>query len=62
LDNSTTMPLKPEWRDWLWDEVLQPERLYSFGNPHLRQAWKISWHEEELEERILEGIRQGYLG
>jgi hypothetical protein len=19
LDNSTTMPLKPEWRDWLWD-------------------------------------------
>ena len=61
LDNSTTMPLKPAWRDWLWDEVLQPERLYSFGNPHLRQAWKISWQEDELEERILEGIRLGYL-
>ena len=61
LNNSTTMPLKPEWRDWLWDEVLQPERLYSFGNPHLRQAWKISWQEEKLEERILEGIRLGYL-
>jgi hypothetical protein len=56
------MPLKSEWRDWLWDEVLQPERLYSFGNPHLRQAWKISWQEEALEERILEGIRLGYLG
>jgi hypothetical protein len=55
------MPLKPEWSDWLWDEVLQPERLYSFGNPQLRQAWKISWQEEDLEERILEGIRQGYL-
>ncbi|QQG64632.1 hypothetical protein [Desulfobulbus oligotrophicus] len=62
LDNSTTMPLKPQWHDWLWDEVLQPERLYSFGNLQLRQAWKISWQEEELEERILEGIRQGYLG
>lgn len=62
LDNSTTMPLKPEWLDWLWEEVLQPERLYSFGNPHLRQAWKISWQEEELGERILEGIRLGYLG
>jgi len=62
LDNSTTMPLKPEWCDWLWDEILQPEQLYSFGNPQLRQAWRISWQEEELEERILEGIRLGYLG
>ena len=61
LAKSTTVPLQPEWRDWLWDEVLQPERLYSFGNQHLRQAWKISWQEEELEERILEGIRLGYL-
>lgn len=57
LDNSTTMPLKPQWRDWLWDEVLQPERLYSFGNPHLYHAWRISWQEAELEDRILEGIR-----
>jgi len=61
LDNSTTIPLKPAWQDWLWDEILQPERLYSFGNQQLQQAWQVRWQEEELEERILAGIRQGYL-
>jgi len=61
LDHSTTIPLKTDWGEWLWDEVLHPERLYSFGNPHLREAWAISWQEGELEERILEGIRQRYL-
>ena len=62
LDNSTTMPLKPEWRDWLWDEVLKPERLYSFGNPQRRQAWRISWQEEVLAERVRAGVREQALG
>ena len=62
LANSTTVPLQPEWRDWLWDEVLQPERLYSFGNPQRRQAWRISWQEEELAERVRAGFREQALG
>ena len=62
LANSTTVALQPEWRDWLWDEVLQPERLYSFGNPQRRQAWRISWQEEELAERVRAGVREQALG
>lgn len=61
LNGSTTMPLKSEWREWLWDEVLQPEKLFSFGNRQLQEAWAISWQEEALEELVLEGIRQKYL-
>lgn len=61
LNNSTTMPLKPEWRDWLWDEILHPEKLFSFGNRQLREAWAVSWEEDTCEELILEGIRQQYL-
>lgn len=61
LNNCTTMPLKPEWREWLWDEVLHPEKLYSFGNRQMQEAWAISWDEEGLEDQILEGVRQNYL-
>ena len=61
LNTCTTMPLKPEWGEWLWDEVLNPERLFSFGNRQLQEAWAISWDEEGLEEQILEGVRQNYL-
>ncbi len=61
LNSSTTIPLKWQWREWLWDEVLQPEKLYSFGNRELQEAWSISWQEENLEELVLNGIRQKYL-
>lgn len=61
LDNGTTMPLKPAWRDWLWDEILHPEKLFSFGNSQLQEAWLISWEEENFEEQVLEGIRQQHL-
>ena len=62
LANSTSVVLRPEWRDWLWDEILQPERLYSFGNPQRRQAWRISWQEEELAERVRTTVREQALG
>lgn len=61
LNNSTTMPMKPEWREWLWQEIMYPEKLFSFGNRQLQEAWSINWQEESLEESILEGIRQHYL-
>ncbi len=62
LDAATTIPLKPEWQAWLWDEVLQPEKLYSFGEEELREAYLISWPgDDTLQERILEGISMHYL-
>ena len=62
FDAATTIPLKPEWQGWLWDEVLQPEKLYSFGGEELREAYLVSWPgDDTLQERILEGISMHYL-
>jgi len=61
LNHSSPIPMKPEWREWLWEEILHPERLFSFGNRQLQESWSITWQEETLEESILEGIRQHYL-
>ena len=62
FDAATTIPLKPEWQGWLWDEVLQPEKLYSFGGEELREAYLISWPgDDSLQEQVLEGIAMHYL-
>ena len=62
LDSSTTIPLKRQWIDWLWDEVMSPEQLYSYGGEDLRHAYLVSWpNEEELQSRILDAIRLRYL-
>ena len=62
LNAATTIPLKPEWQEWLWDEVLQPEKLYSFGGEELLEAYLIKWSEDDtLQEQILTGISQNYL-
>ena len=62
LDAAITIPLKPEWQGWLWDEVLQPEQLYAFGGEELREAYLVSWPDDNaLQERILEGIGMQYL-
>ena len=36
LDTATTIPLKRQWIDWLWDEVMNPEELFSYGGEDLR--------------------------
>jgi hypothetical protein len=62
IDAGTTIPLKPEWQGWLWDEVLQPEKLYSFGGDEIREAYHVHWPDDDnLQEKILEGISFGYL-
>ncbi len=62
FDATTSIPLKPEWQAWLWDEILQPEKLYSFGNDELQEAYLISWPDETtLQEQILEGVKLNYL-
>lgn len=62
LDAATTIPLKKQWIGWLWDEIMQPEQLYSFGDPELHYAYLVSLPtDEELETLILQAVRDNYL-
>ena len=62
LDAATSIPLKPEWNGWLWDEVMQPEKLHSFGGEELQEAYLIHWSKDDiLQGQILEGVAQKYL-
>jgi hypothetical protein len=62
LDACTAIPLKQQWSEWLWDEVLQPEQLFSYGGSDLRFAYLISWPaEEELQEMVLDAINLKFL-
>ncbi len=62
FDTATSIPLKPQWQHWLWDEILEPEKLYSFGGDDLQEAYLIKWSDDaKLEEQILEGIKLKYL-
>lgn len=62
LDAATTIPLKPQWQSWLWDEVMQPEKLLSFGGEELRHAYLITWPSDAvLQERVLEAVSLHYL-
>jgi len=62
LDASISLPLKRQWGDWLWDEVLQPEQLFSYGGADLRFAYLISWpDEDELQDMVLDAIKLKFL-
>ena len=62
FDAATSIPLKPQWQNWLWDEILEPEKLCSFGGEELQEAYLIKWPDDaKLEEQILEGIKMNYL-
>ncbi|MEA3467139.1 MAG: hypothetical protein U9R57_02820 [Thermodesulfobacteriota bacterium] len=62
LDAATTIPLKSEWQAWLWDEIMQPEKLHSFGGKQLQEAYLVSWPKDDiLQGQILEGISKQYL-
>lgn len=62
LDSATTIPLKKQWMSWLWDEVMQPEQLYSFGDSELRYAYLVSLPtDEELEILVLQAVKEKYL-
>lgn len=61
FDAATSVPLKQEWKEWIWEEILHPQEMYSFGSESLKRAFFISWDEETVEEKILEGISSEYL-
>lgn len=62
LDSTTTIPLKKQWMCWLWDEVMQPEQLFSYGGEDLRYSYIVSLPtDEELQERVLNAVSLRYL-
>jgi len=59
LDAATTVPLKHQWQEWLW-EKMNPEKLTSFGGPELQEAYCLTIpSDENLESQILEAIKDG---
>lgn len=62
LDSKTSIPLKQEWQEWLWDELMCPDILYSLGGDEMREAYLISLPADQtIQEKVLEAIRMGYL-
>jgi hypothetical protein len=62
LDMATTIPLKPQWQEWLWETMLHPEKLYSFGGEDLQEAYLVIIPDDEtLESKVLKAIRNGQI-
>ncbi len=63
LDAATSIPLKPEWENWLYEEILDSLPLYSFGSKELTHSCLIRWPDNDsfIQEKVLEGIDAGYL-
>lgn len=62
LDAGTTIPLKPQWQEWLWENEIYPEKLYCFGGDEFREAYFITIPcEEVLEAHVLEAIKTGQI-
>jgi len=58
VDFATTIPLKPQWQEWLWEKMISPEKLYSFGNEDFQEAYLVNIPDDEtLEKRLLEAIK-----
>lgn len=58
LDAGTTIPLKHQWQEWLWDTILYPEKLFCFGDDDFQEAYIITLPTEaKLEEAVMDAIR-----
>jgi len=62
LDMATTIPLKPQWQEWLWETMLYPEKLYSFGEEEFQEAYLFTIpNDDSLESHVLEAVRNGQI-
>ncbi|MCJ7602838.1 MAG: hypothetical protein MUO63_15245 [Desulfobulbaceae bacterium] len=60
VDKATTIPLKPQWQEWLWETMISPEKLYSFGGEDFQEAYLVNIPcDETLESHVLEAIKTG---
>jgi hypothetical protein len=58
LDATTTIPLKSQWQEWLWETMIYPEKLYSFGSSDFQEAYLLTIPcDETLESHVLEAIK-----
>lgn len=62
LDTATTIPLKDEWKQWLWKNEIHPEKLLSFGGDEFQEAYFITIPcDEDLETHVLAAIKTGQI-
>ncbi len=62
LNADTAVPLKSSWTGWLWDEVFEPEKLYSFGDREVRESYLVQWPRETVfQDQVLDAVKYGYL-
>jgi len=62
VDGATTIPLKDEWKQWLWENEIYPEKLLSFGGDEFQEAYFITIPcEEDLKTHVLAAIKTGQI-
>ena len=48
LNAASQTPMIESWIDWLWDEVMDPIELVSFGSPEFQHAYLVSLPDDEI--------------
>lgn len=64
IDSTTTTPLKPEWRKWLWENALEVRGLIGFGsisNLRLDEVYLLRLKGTNLDNLVLEGLKSGQI-
>ena len=65
IDSITTTPLKKDWKEWLWENLLDVDVLNSYGQLGSRKLDEVYMlrfrHPDDMDEIILNAIKQGQL-
>ena len=65
IDSITTTPLKREWKEWLWENMLKVKRLHSYGQLGSRKFDEVYMlkfqYPDDIDDIILNAIREGQL-
>jgi hypothetical protein len=65
IDSITTTPLKREWKEWLWENMLKVKRLHSYGQLGSRKFDEVYMlkfqYPDNIDELILNAIKEGQL-
>ncbi len=64
IDSTTTTPLKPEWKKWLWENALEVKKLVGFGSINdlpLDEVYLLRLKDTNLDNLVLEGLKSGQI-
>jgi len=65
VDSMTTTPLKKQWKQWLWENVLEIQQLSSYGTLGTRKldkAYMLRFSgNDNIDELVLNAIEAGEL-